>query len=93
MAAVEVAAYKLVMKFDESSTANSKGTGVVLYHKEGETIVLSFKIEFPCLSNTAEYEAYLTGLAMALEMGVRHLKFIGDSNLVVYQVKRSFSLK
>ena len=52
-----------------------------------------FKLEFPCLNNTAEYEAYLTGLATALEMGVKHLKVLGDSNLEVCQTKGSFSLK
>ena len=81
------------MKFDGSSTAQSGGLGVVLYHKEDEAVGLSFKLEFPCLNNTAEYEAYLTGLAMALEMGVKHLRVIGDSNLVVCQAKGSFSLK
>ena len=81
------------MKFDRSSTAQSGGVEVVLYHKEDEAVGLSFKLEFPCLNNTAEYEAYLTGLAMALEMGVKHLRVIGDSNLVVCQAKGSFSLK
>ena len=81
------------MKFDESSTAQLGGVGVVLYHKEDEVVALSFKLEFPCLNNTAEYEAYLTGLAIALEMGVKHLRVIGDSNLVVCQAKGSFSLK
>ena len=41
----------------------------------------------------AEYEASLIGPATALEMGIEHLKVIGDSNLVVCQVKGSFSLK
>ena len=71
------------MKFDGSSTTQSGGVGVVLYHKEDEAITLSFKLEFPCSNNTAEYEAYLIGLATALEMGVKHLKVLGDSNLVV----------
>ena len=61
-----------VMKFDGSSTTQSRGVRVVLYHEEDEAIALSFKLEFPCSNNTAEYEAYLTGLAMALEMGVKH---------------------
>ena len=52
-----------------------------------EAVALSFKLEFPCSNNTAECEAYLTELAMAFEMGVKHLKVIGDSNLVVYQAK------
>ena len=28
-----------------------------------------FKLEFLCSKNTTEYEAYLTGLALALKMG------------------------
>ena len=82
-----------VMKFDGSSTAQSRGVRVVLYHKEDEAVALSFKLEFPCSNNMAEYEAYLTGLATALEMGVKHLRIIGDSILVVCQAKGSFYLK
>ena len=72
-----------VMKFYGSSTAQSRGVGVVLYHEEDEAIALSFKLEFSYSNNRVEYEAYLTVLAMALEMGVKHLKVMGDSNLVV----------
>ena len=60
-----------VMKFDLSSTMHSGGVGVVLYHEEDKAAALSFKLEFPCSNNTAEYEAYLIGLATALEMGVK----------------------
>ena len=79
-----------VMKFDGSSTIQSGGVGVVLYHEEDKVMALSFKLEFPCSNNTAEYEAYLTGLAMALKMGVKHLRVLGDSNLVICQAKESF---
>ena len=41
----------------------------------------------------AEYEAYLIRLATAFEMRVKHLKVMGDSNLVVAQAKGIFSLK
>ena len=82
-----------LMKFDGSSTTQSRGVGVVLYHEEDKVIVLSFKLEFPYPNNTAKYKAYLTGLAIALEMGVKHLRVLGDSNLVVCQTKGSFSLK
>ena len=81
------------MKFDGSFTTQSGGVRVVMYHEEDKTLVLSFKLEFPCSNNTAEYEAYLTTLATALEMGVKHLRVMGDSNLVVCQAKGSFSLK
>ena len=72
---------------------SSGGVGVVLYHEEDEAMALSFKLEFPCSNNTAEYEAYLTGIATTLKMGVKHLKVLEDSNLVVCQAKGSFSLK
>ena len=72
-----------VMKFDGSSTTHSWGVRVVLYHEEDKAVALSFKLEFPCLNNTAEYKAYLTGLVMTLEIGVKHLKVLRDLNLVV----------
>ena len=67
-----------VMKFDGSSTTQSGGVEVVLYHEEDKVVALSFKLEFPCSNNTVEYEAYLTGLATALEMKVKHLRVLGD---------------
>ena len=82
-----------VMKFDGSSTIQSGGVGVVLYHEEDKVVAFSFKLEFPCSNNTAEYEAYLTRLVTAFEMGIKHLKVMGDSNLVVCQTKGCFSLK
>jgi len=66
---------------------------VVLYHRDGETIALKFKLEFPCLNNAIEYETYLVGLATTLEIGIQHLRLVGNSNLVVCQVKENFSLK
>ena len=93
VAMVEEFREQWVTKFDVSSTTQSRGVGVVLYHEEDEAVVLLFKLEFPYSNNTKEYEAYLTGLATTLEMGVKHLKVIGDLNLVVYQAKGIFSLK
>ena len=75
------------------STTQSGGVGVVLYHEEDKAMALSFKLEFSCSNSTAEYEAYLTRLATTLEMGIKHLRVMGDSNLVACQTKRSFSLK
>ena len=71
------------MKFDDSSTA----------HSREEVVVLSFKLEFPYSNNATKYEVYLTGLAIALKIGIKHLKVIVNSNLVVCQAKGSFSLK
>jgi ribonuclease HI len=81
------------LKFDGSSTATSAGAGIVLYKYDGEAITKSFKFDFPYSNNATEYEAYLTGLAIAYEMGIKHLRVIGDSNLVVCQARGEFSLK
>ena len=53
----------------------------------------SFKLEFPCSNNTSEYEAYLTGLAITLSMGIKHMRVLEDSNLVVSQVKKDVALR
>ena len=82
-----------IMKFDGSSTTQLGGVRVVLYHEEDKVVALSFKLEFPCSNNMAEYEAYLIGLATALKMGIKHLRVMSDSNLVVYQTIGSFSLR
>ena len=83
VAVVEEVREQWVMKFDRSFTTQSGGVGVVLYHEEDKTVALSLKLEFPCSNNTAEYEAYLTELAITLKMGVKHLRVLEDSNLVV----------
>ena len=80
---VEVAGAKWILRFDGSSTAIEGGAGIVLIKEAGEAVAMSFKLNFPCTNNTAEYEAYLTGLMVAREMGIKHLRVIGDSNLVV----------
>ena len=75
------------MRFDGSSTATSEGAGIVLYKGNGEAITKSLKFDFPCSNNATKYEAYLAGLAIAYEMGIKHLRVIGDSKLMVRQAR------
>ena len=81
------------MRFDRSATTTSNGVGIVLSCEDGDTIPLSFKLGFSCSNNAAEYEAYLTGLTVALSIVVKHMRVLGDSNLVVSQVKGDFALR
>ena len=71
------------MRFYGSATTTSNGLGIVLSCKDGDTMPLFFKLGFSCSNNATEYEAYLTGLTIALSMGVKHMRVLGDSNLVV----------
>jgi ribonuclease HI len=40
-------------------------------------------LQFVASNNVAEYEALVNGLRITIELGVRHLKVRGDSQLVV----------
>nr|XP_023919258.1 uncharacterized protein LOC112030827 [Quercus suber] len=93
VAVAEIPGKKWTMRFDGLATATSNGVGVVLSCENGDTIPLSFKLDFSCSNNAAEYEAYLTGLTIALSIGVKHMRVLGDSNLVVSQVKGDFALR
>jgi ribonuclease HI len=50
--------------------------------------LFSYRLEFDCTNNIVEYEALLLGLELAREMGIKVLKVIGDSDLVVLQVRK-----
>ena len=89
----ELPGKKWTMRFDGSATATSYGLGIVLSCEEGDTMPLSFKLGFFCSNNIAKYEAYLTRLTIALNIGVKHMRVLGDSNLVVSQVKGDFALR
>ena len=83
MAVAEILGKKWTMRFDGSTTTTSNGLGVVLNCEDGDTIPLSFKLGFSYSNNTVEYEAYLTGLTIALSIEVKHMRVLGDSNLVI----------
>ena len=74
---------KWTIRFDGSTTIASNEVGIVLSCEDGDTIPLSFKLGFSCSNNATEYEAYLTGLTVALSIGVKHMRVLEDSNLVV----------
>ena len=93
VAVANVPGKKWSMRFDGSAITTSNGAGVLLSCEDGDTIPLSFKLGFSCSNNAAEYEAYLIGLTVALSIGVKHMRVLGDSNLVVSQVKGDFVLR
>lgn len=68
------------------------GAEFVLYEPDGTSISLSFKLEFPCSNNGAEYEVRTIGLAFTLHMEVRKLRMQGDSGLII-QHNGEFALK
>ena len=49
------------------------------------------RLHFPASNNMVEYEALLSGLRIAIELGVKRLDVRGDSQLVIDQVMKESS--
>ena len=79
----ELPGKKWTMRFDGSATITSNGLGVVLSWEDVDTMPLSFKLGFSYSNNATEFEAYLTGLTIALNIEVKHMRVLGDPNLMV----------
>ncbi|XP_070057057.1 uncharacterized protein [Nicotiana tomentosiformis] len=73
--------------------ANFKGVGIraVLVSETDHHYPVSTKLRFPCTNNMAEYEACILGLRLAIDMNVQELLVIGDSDLLVHQIKHKNS--
>ena len=71
------------MRFDGLATTTSNGLGVILSCENGDTMPLSFKLGFSYSNNVAEYEAYLIRFTIAFSIRLKHMRVLGDSNLVV----------
>ncbi|XP_059295551.1 uncharacterized protein LOC132048886 [Lycium ferocissimum] len=78
--------------FDEA--VNFKGSGIeaVLVSDSGQYYPVVAKLSFNCTNNMAEYEACILGLHLALDMDVKDLQVIGDSDLLIHQVRAIASM-
>ncbi|XP_050207554.1 uncharacterized protein LOC126656970 [Mercurialis annua] len=78
------------MWFDGSRTSQGEGAGVHIISPLGASYQLSFKLQFECTNNQAEYEALIFGLEILAEPGARAMNVRGDSLLVIKQVTGEF---
>ena len=68
---------------DGSSTRKYNGVGVVLKGSNGEECEVAIQLKFTTTNNEAEYEAIITGINMAWEIGVKSLEIRSDSQVVI----------
>ena len=54
---------------------------------------MSYKLDFHCSNNEAEYEALILGLIAAKKHSIKKIRIRGDSKLIVKQVSGQFVLK
>ena len=81
------------MHFDGSKMLAGLGAGVVLTSPIGDTVQYVLQILYTDSNNTAEYEALLHGLRMAVSMGIQRLEVRGDSTLAISQINGDFAAK
>src|SRR5262249_22140699 len=78
---------------DGSSNKMGSGAGVVLNRPNDVTIESALRFEFPATNNEAEYKAMILGLQLAKNMGIKSLRVVSDSQLVVGQIRGEFEVK
>ena len=79
------------MYFDGSVMKTGADAGLLFISPLGEHKRYVIRLHFLASNNMAEYEALLSGLRIAIELGVKRLDVRGDSQLVVDQVMKESS--
>ncbi|XP_071909725.1 uncharacterized protein [Coffea arabica] len=82
-----------VLFVDGVSSKEGSGAGLLLTSPTGEELTYALRFDFPASNNEAEYEALLTGLRIAHQMGIAAIKVRNDSQLVVHQVRGEYEAK
>ena len=82
-----------MMYFDRFVMVPGSGVGVVLISPVRSRPRYAIRLHFLASNNTAEYEALINGLRIAIELGATRLYVHGDLELVVDQVMKESSCK
>jgi ribonuclease HI len=76
------------MYFDGSCSSEGNGAGITLVSPVGKIHNLSYRLEFVCSNNVADFEDLLLGIENALNIGCGHLSVFGSSELVVNVIRK-----
>ncbi|XP_019233789.1 PREDICTED: uncharacterized protein LOC109214333, partial [Nicotiana attenuata] len=75
------------MYFDGAVNIKGVGIGAILISPIGHHYPATARLRFFCTNNTAEYEACIMGLKMAIDLDVHELLVMGDSDLLIRQAQ------
>ena len=79
------------MYFDGSVMKTGVGACLLFISPLGVHMRYKINLHFPVSNNMVEYEALLSGLRIAVELGIKQLNVRGDSQLVINQVMKESS--
>ncbi|XP_077237305.1 uncharacterized protein LOC143878978 [Tasmannia lanceolata] len=78
---------------DGSANAGGSGAGLVISELDNLLVEYALKLDFKASNNEAEYEALITGIALATELHANRLRAHSDSQLIVGQVNGLYEAK
>ncbi|GJS66517.1 reverse transcriptase domain-containing protein [Tanacetum coccineum] len=78
---------------DGSSCIDGSGAGLILKNPDGVEFTYAMRFRFEATNNEVEYEAFIAGLRIAEQMGVKNLQANVDFCLVANQVNGSYIAK
>jgi ribonuclease HI len=82
------------MDFDGAVSKEGAGAGVWLHnHRNRYSENHSYKLNFQCTNNIAEYEALMLGLKLLKRVGAKQIMVRGDSELIIKQIKGEYAAK
>jgi ribonuclease HI len=86
---------KLVVNVDGGARGNPgpAAIGAVVQSAEGEVLEERGERIGTATNNVAEYRALLLGIERAAELGASEVELVGDSELIVRQVKGEYKVK
>lgn len=92
---LEREANKDIWELHTDDTSSMEGSGADLIHNKprGDEITYSLRFDFQVSSNESEYEALLTDLGLAQEVGTKHLRDFSDSLLIRNRVNGTYKAK
>ncbi|GKF48065.1 reverse transcriptase domain-containing protein, partial [Tanacetum coccineum] len=82
-----------ILFIDGSSCTDGSGARLILTNLEGMEFTYTLRFGFDVTNNEAEYEALITGLRIAEQIGVKNLPANMDSRLVANQVNETSEKK
>ncbi len=86
---------RLLVNVDGGSRGNPgpAAVGVVVRNADGEVIADAAEPIGNATNNVAEYRALIRGIELAAEHGATELSLLGDSELVVKQIRGEYKVK
>jgi ribonuclease HI len=76
------------MYFDGALNLEGAGAGVLIISPQGEQLKYVLQIHYKASNNSAECEALIHGLRIAVFLGIKRLLAFGNSKVVMEQVNK-----